>query len=72
MATPVTAKPRAKRYLGNTNSKEVHDLKNETAQCQIGEIIAAGHAVVFQPDTWAQAKKEGYDRGHYCMGGSTR
>jgi hypothetical protein len=35
------------KYLLNTNPThlEVHDLDNETAECQIAKIIAAGHAV---------------------------
>ena len=61
-----------KRYLGNTQKKEVHDLRNETANCQIGEIIAASHAVGFVPDTHEEAKRCGYDNCHYCIGGSTR
>ncbi len=72
MATPVKGRPPGKRYLGNTNKKEVHDLHNETPQCQINEIIAAGHAVVFDPDTLGQAHREGYDNGAYCIGGSKR
>jgi hypothetical protein len=64
-----------KRYVGNTNTKEVHDLDNEqtgTNECQIDEIIAAGHAITFNPDSLAQAHSEGYDNGKYCIGGSTR
>ena len=72
MASPITSRPSGKRYLGNNNKKEVHDLQNETTQCQIDEIITARHAVVFSPDTLDQAHSEGYDNGHYCIGGSTR
>lgn len=72
MATPVTTRPTNKRFLGNTNKREVHDLRNETVQCQISEIIAAGHAVTFIPDTQAQANGEGYDNGAYCIGNSKR
>jgi len=61
-----------KRYCGNVNKKEVHDLDNEKPQCQIDEIIAAGHARTFTPDTLEQAHKEGYDNGAYCIGGSRR
>jgi len=70
MATPVSSRPVGKQYLGNTNKEEVHDLHNEQTQCQIDEIIEAGHAVVFTPDTVDQARAEGYDRGHYCLGDS--
>ncbi len=71
MAKPVSSREGI-RFLGNTNKKEVHDLNNETTQCQIDEIIRAGHAVKFEPDTLAQAHKEGYDNGAYCIGGSKR
>jgi len=72
MATPVDSRPRGKQYLGNTNKMEVHNLRNEKPQCQIDEIIKAGHAVVFLPDTLAQAHSEGYDNGAYCIGDSKR
>jgi len=64
-----------KQYVGNTNSMEVHDLDNEDTNpngCQINEIIAAGHAVTFSPDTLVQAKSEGYDPGANCLSGSQR
>lgn len=74
MATRVDSRPTDERYLGNSSSSkmEVHDLQNETPNCQIDEIIQAGHAVVFNPDTLEQAHKEGYDNGAYCIGGSER
>lgn len=64
-----------RRFVGNTNKKEVHDLDNEKTganQCQIDEIIAAGHAKIFTPDTLKQAHLEGYDNGKYCLGDSRR
>jgi hypothetical protein len=61
-----------KRYCGNTNKMEVHDLDNETSQSQIDEIIAARHARNFTPDTLEQAHSEGFDNCHYCIGGSQR
>jgi len=70
MATHVDSRPSIKRYLGNIHKMEVHDLRNEKSQCQIDEIIKAGHAAVFSPDTLAQAHSEGYDNGAYCIGGS--
>jgi hypothetical protein len=69
--TPINGK----RYLGNKNKKEVHDLDNEKYgpnQCQIDEIIASKNAVTFSPDTLTQAVNEGYDRCRWCIGGSTR
>lgn len=64
-----------KQFLGNSNSKEVHDLDNEDTSgsgCQINEIIRAGHAVYFTPDTLAQAHSEGYDNCAKCLSGSRR
>lgn len=64
-----------KRYVGNTEKKEVHDLNNEQTranECQIDEIIRAKHARTFTPDTLEQARGEGYDNCEYCIGGSTR
>ena len=60
------------RFLGNSNTKEVHDLNNEKPQCQIDEILKAGHAVGITPDTLEQAHAEGYDNGEYCIGGGSR
>lgn len=57
-----------KRFVGNTNKKEVHDLDNE--KTGPNEFIKAGHARTFNPDTLEQAKKEGYDNCAYCLGGS--
>ncbi len=59
-------------FLGNVNHKEVHEVARETRDCQITEILSAGHAVGFSPDSLAQAHKEGYDNCAYCIGGSTR
>lgn len=64
-----------RRFVGNTNSLEVHDLDREDTRpsgCQIDEIIAAGHARTFQPDALATAIGAGYDRCAKCIGGSTR
>ena len=63
------------RYCGNENKTEVHDLDNEdksASGCQIDEIIRAGHAKAFSPDSLAQAHSEGYDNCAYCIGGSRR
>lgn len=63
------------RYLGNKNNMEVHDLDNEKTgshQCQIDEIINAGNAVSFTPDTLYQAHSQGYDNCAYCIGNSAR
>ena len=59
-----------RRYLGNDNRLEVHDLQREKTQCQIDEIIANNQAVGFDPDTLDQAHQEGYENGAYCIRGS--
>jgi len=60
------------KYCANTSpsKKEVHDLDNEKTQCQIDEIIRAGHAVPF--NSLLDAHNQGYDNCAYCIGGSTR
>ena len=70
-----TAPVYGNRFLGNTNTTEVHDLDNEKmgpSECQISEIINAGNARLFSPNTLQQANSLGYDNCHYCIGGSTR
>ncbi|MDD3803177.1 MAG: hypothetical protein PHW02_02170 [bacterium] len=67
-----TATRQGFRYLGNKNTKEVHDLYNEGNSCGINKIVMAGNAVRFVPDTLAQARMEGYDNCHYCIDGSKR
>ena len=64
-----------KRFLGNKNKEEVHDLDNEKIganQCQIDEIIRAGNAITFTPDTLSEAHKQGYDNCAHCIGRSKR
>ena len=74
MARVVYNRPINKRYFGNRSPSkmEVHDLKNETINCQITKILEAKHAVVFNPDTLAHAHSEGYYNCAYCIGESMR
>jgi hypothetical protein len=59
-----------KRYLGNTNTLEVHDTDNENTNCQLDEIEAE-HRRWY--DTLTEAKQDlAYDNCHWCIGGSTR
>jgi hypothetical protein len=60
------------KHCANTSltKKEVHDLDNEKTQCQINEIIRAGHAKPY--GLLATAHADGYDNCAYCIGGSTR
>ena len=70
-AYPVTSRGR-QQFLGNSNTTEVHNLRNEKTQCQIDEILRAGHAVGFTPDTLDEAHGCKYDNCAHCIGGSTR
>lgn len=66
---------RFKRYVGNHNTTEVHDLDQEDTApngCQIDEIIGAGNNVTFDPDTIVEAYGRGYDSCAKCLGGSIR
>lgn len=58
------------RYCGNVIKKEAHDLDAEATNCQIDEIIRAGHDRPFH--NLSDAHAQGYDNCHYCLGGSTR
>jgi hypothetical protein len=63
------------RYCGNKIKMEVHDQDNEdksASGCQIDEIIRAGHAKMFSPDTLSQANSEHYDNCAKCIGDSHR
>ena len=68
-----TGNMNGERYLGNTNTKEVHDLDNENTSpsgCQIDEIIAAGHDTPYS--YLSSAHSDGYDNCAKCLTGSTR
>jgi hypothetical protein len=60
------------RYLANSSKSkmEVHDLDNEQTNCQIDEIIKAGHDRPYT--SLSSAHADGYDNCAYCLGGSTR
>jgi len=60
------------QYCANKSpsKKEVHDLDREKDNCQINEIIRAGHAVPYHSLDAAHA--DGYDNCYWCIGGSTR
>lgn len=56
-------------YLGNSNTKEVHYLSSQRANCQIAEIRPE-HRVGFK--TLREAHAAGYDNCHWCLGNSRR
>jgi hypothetical protein len=60
--------PPVPRYLGNRESNEFHDRSRERPQCQISEIIAHHHETFFDPDTWEQAVREGFEPCFFCVG----
>ena len=71
-STPTRA---GKRFLGNRNKTEVHDVTREDKNpngCQIDEFLKAGHGVYFIPDALEQAHNEGYDNCAKCIGNSKR
>lgn len=55
------------RLLGNSGSRELHDLDNEKPNCQIAEIRPDQR---FYIQSVAQAEKLGYDFCAYCFGKS--
>lgn len=61
---------KVKRFLGNTNTDEVHDTDAEKTNCQLDEI-KTDHRKWY--DTLAGAKADrAYDNCAWCLGGSTR
>ncbi|WDU82290.1 hypothetical protein [Caloramator sp. Dgby_cultured_2] len=58
-----------KRFIGNTNTNEVHDLDNEKSGCKIDQINPL-HVKTFDPDTLSEAKRQGFDNCAYCIGNS--
>lgn len=61
---------KSKRYLGNTNTIEVHDTQNEKSGCQLDEILIE-HRKWY--DSLEEAKRDyAYDNCHWCLGGSRR
>ena len=69
MAIALRSPPQGKRYLGDRSTGEVHliDAKGYRC-CTVAEMIAAGTAVVFNPDTLTRAQLEGFDRCPWCIG----
>lgn len=61
---------KSKRYLGNVNTLEVHDTRNENTNCQLDEI-ASDHRRWY--DTLTEAKSAySYDNCYWCLGNSSR
>lgn len=60
-----TAYMSGERYLGNSESKEVHDLEKEKQQCKVDEIIRAGNEVPFK--SLKDAYEQGYTNCVLCL-----
>jgi hypothetical protein len=58
------------RFLGNTNTLEVHDTRAEVANCQLDEILIA-HREWYPTLAAAKAARD-FDNCAWCIGGSTR
>jgi hypothetical protein len=55
-----------KRYIGDRDTRTVHDCDHETGDCRIDGIVAQNNAVTFTPDTFEQATQEGYTACPHC------
>lgn len=53
------------RFCANTHDIVVHDLDNENNDCQIDEIITAGHDKPY--DDLSAAHTDGYRNCDYCL-----
>jgi hypothetical protein len=53
-------------FYGDNNRIVVHDLSNEKSECDISEIMIV-HKRYFIPDTFEQAKSEGFINCEYCI-----
>ena len=72
MARRWTGHMNGERYLANTSPSklEVHDLDAERVQCQVDEIIRAGHDKPYT--SLDAAHRDGYDDCAYCLPDSQR
>ncbi|MEX2177772.1 MAG: hypothetical protein WD801_03620 [Gemmatimonadaceae bacterium] len=72
MARRYSGNMNGEKYLANTSAskREVHDLDNENTNCQIDEIIRAGHDKPYT--SLGAAQSAGFDNCAYCLGGSKR
>jgi hypothetical protein len=64
-----------KKYCGDTERREVHDLDREDRSpggCRIGALIEAGRATPFIPDVLEQAHNEGFSDCAKCLGAAGR
>ena len=58
-----------KRFLGDLASGEVHTKGSASLGCcRPAELVEAGTAVIFNPDTILRAELEGFVRCPWCLG----
>ncbi|MDI3298476.1 MAG: hypothetical protein QJR08_04830 [Bacillota bacterium] len=55
------------RFLGDTGSRLVHDLLNETPECGTLEVLRQGRAVGFIPDSLRAAVAEKFRPCPRCL-----
>lgn len=54
-----------KRYLGNTNTDQVHDTQNEKTNCQLDEILNE-HRIWYETLSAAKNDRK-YSNCDYCL-----
>lgn len=57
------------RWLGDKRSMVVHDVDAAATPEVINELMAAGTALCFGPDTLVEARNRGYRRCRCCRDG---
>ena len=70
MARRYTGNMNGEKYLGNSHTKQVHDLDKENALCRIDDIIKAGHDKPL--NSLQMARSLGYYSCNWCFGGTKR
>jgi hypothetical protein len=66
----LTTSREGKIFLGNRDTREVHDLRREDTGrdgCRVNEFIKSDKAVGFIIDTLDQAERERYTACHKCI-----
>ncbi|MDR3628482.1 MAG: hypothetical protein P4L45_16675 [Ignavibacteriaceae bacterium] len=60
-----TTHMRGEKYLGNSESKELHDLDKVKQQCNIDNIVNSGNEIPFS--TLKEALSEGFIQCSHCL-----
>ncbi|MCB0557139.1 MAG: hypothetical protein KDD02_26570 [Phaeodactylibacter sp.] len=59
--------PIFKRFLGNSHTKELHDIWNASPRCRLNQILKSRLGVIFSLDTIEQAHELGYKKCPFCQ-----